>query len=849
MRVFHKKILLPLILFSAFFVFHTTTVDASICPRAACSNNCDLTGSECAPDGSGNPRACTVDQQGWWCIQKVDCDPSYPAGVKQEAYQCLNGQWIKNPQPETPNSDCAGFCAGPSPTPYPPGAQACKDRPFQVVFKSSRKLRPGETVKCEIHQTNRLCEPCTGLSKDDQCEFGATFDTCATATTDCLCKFGGFSYTCKLNGVVIPGGTGSLPPSVVNNAQSATINFDPQGGSSLECKIGNSCTNCNGNNDQCYPDCGGGTCGGGVCTSCPANPSVCNVGQSCSGKCNGGKNDVCYPGCNGGICNTNGTCDTCSEAGVVPVVPTLVQQKTVITIAPTFMPLGNAAAAPSKTQRWICLETQPCSDPFSECSGQGDPKHRVALSTGKTALAVANRATYVFECLIGANGLECTSGKANVDNYALQTDMVTKLSGLYGYNRVGFFKSDGVTPETNPFSAGSSGAIPKHEWESTTSTSVGHVFFAMNEVNPDEYAGTSASTKQSTFIMDAVPYSGCLMITSDPYGRVFDSQTLEPIKGAKITLLKKTNDGKFISVKNTDVIGGINNPQTTNADGSFAFRVPDGTYKISIEAKGYKFPVEKNSLNEKYKNVYSNLYTGEEIVQKGKIIHHDIPLGPIDIKKSQLQSTGIKPQMLSLNQSLDKKENIFTLQGVVSHPLSQIAVYGKKPSQNKFVRTRLIMRGQADKQGKFIIKIKQGALGHDEIIGDMEIKKDEQIYSFETETKKSFFGSLSVIMSTFIQKVMGSEKALNTTITLSPIPTKLSGYAYNEAHIAIPNTKVSIQLPFSSQPVSSISTDETGHFTLESQYLPSIPFMIQYKTTTGKTVSKTTTQFILDNSR
>lgn len=828
-----------LILFAVILNFISPHVDASICPRAACSNKCDLTGSECAP-GS----ACTTGEQGWWCIGKESCDPALPGGIREHAYQCDGVKWVDKGVSD-PTSDCGGFCGGPTPTPF--SAQDCRDRPFRVEFKSTRALGPGERIVCTVKQVNSLCEPCAGLKKETQCEFGTSFDVCRTVDSDCLCKFGGgFAYTCELNGVAFTGGSGVLPPDVVSNASTATVQFTPPTGGVINCQVGNSCVNCNGNNTSCFPDCGGGTCSGGSCTSCPAAPATCQIGKSCAGQCNG-NDSVCYPGCNGGTCNTStGKCDTCSESGVTPVVPTLAQQKTITTVGPTFIPVGTGGAPAIKTQRWACLETLPCSESTSQCSGQGDAKHRVAISTGKAAQVIPNRDTYIYDCLVDSNGIQCTSGNGTIDTQTLQKNMFAQLQASYGYNLFGFFKQDGTTQETNPLRSSGNGVIGKHEWESSTSTSVGHIFFAMNQINPDEYIGTNKSTQQSTFNLEGVPFGKCLMLTYDPYGRVFDSKTLEPIQGAAVTLLKKTETGEFIPVHNTDVIGGITNPVKTGKDGSFSFRVPDGTYKISISAKGYRFPSKADELNSQYSAIYSHIYRGEEIIQKGKIVHHDIPLAPIDVKKSMQQSLNTKPQILTLNQSLNKTEKTINIEGTTTHPKATVEIYGKVPSGKSFKRTRLIQSSKADSLGKFSIIIKQGALGTDELIGDMEIKKDASIFATKTEPTRSWF---SVLMTSLIQKVMGSEKETGAIIPLQPIPTELHGYAKNEKGIAIANTKVEIYLPFSNKPVAFTKTDESGYFSIGSRYLPDLPYSIEFKTTTGKIIQKTPSQFILENSR
>ncbi len=822
------------------------TTCAAACPRNACTNNCDVTRTECVPDANGNPRPCTAADQGWWCISPLRCDPGLPGKVEQRVFFCDGTKWLDRGT-ETPASDCANFCGGPSPTPDASGI-ACKDRPFRVWFQSTRRLGPGEQVTCEVNQTSTTCEPCQGLAKHTQCSFGTTFEYCATAESDCLCKHPAYTYSCKLNGVSFTGSSGNVPDPI--NAQTSYIGINPPGGSVLECKIGNSCSNCNGNPNQCFPDCGGGVCRNNVCISCPAGqPPACTVGQSCINKCNGGDNEKCYPGCNGGVCNAAGKCDSCFESGYVPPpTPTPVQVKTAITIAPTFSPVGNGGAAPQKTQRWVCLETAPCSDPFAKCSGQGDSKHRVAIATGKSSQTIGNRQTYIFECIIGLNGPECTTGNSTTDLKTLQKDMLASLRTTYGYNHQGFFKQNGTDTETNPLLSGSNGEIAKHEWQSTTTQAIGHVFFAMNEVNPNELIGQDSTSKQSTFIMDAIPYAGCIMVTSDPYGRVFDSQTLEPIKGARVTLLQKNTVGTFIKVKNSDVIGGITNPIQTATDGSFSFRVPDGTYKLAVEAKGYTFPAKRETVHENYAKIYSNLYYGDIIIQKGKAVHHDIPLAPVNRETSQNNSALTKSNILAFNQTLTDNKTIIKFEGLVSHPLSTIHVYGKKPKNGTFERTRILTTTISDKNGRFSTSIKAASLGYEETVGDLEVIKEQALYNSEKHISRSVFQSILIFAGSFIENVMGEEKGLISVKKTEPILSVLKGYAVNKTGNRIVNATVEIYLPFSDEAITTVKTDNKGYFSIPSQYLPNIPYSIRYKTITGSVINKTVSEFILDNS-
>lgn len=132
--------------------------------------------------------------------------------------------------------------------------------------------------------------------------------------------------------------------------------------------------------------------------------------------------------------------------------------------------------------------------------------------------------------------------------------------------------------------------------------------------------GGQYSQDQTTLTTD----SACSLI-QDPYGTVFDSKTLEPLSGVAITILKY-NGSTYVPVTPHDAPGVTQNPILTQEDGTYAFFVPDGQYKLKISKEGYTFFGDISSLHPSYASRYQNIYQGEVIIQKGNAQHRDIPL-------------------------------------------------------------------------------------------------------------------------------------------------------------------------------------------------------------------------------
>lgn len=513
-----------------------------------------------------------------------------------------------------------------------------------------------------------------------------------------------------------------------------------------------------------------------------------------------------------------------------------------VTTAQTTTPDGG----PAQNQRWICLDAQWCADGAAQCRSTGLAVHTVKLSAKPDLKPLSNIDTYIVECLSDGATETCTSGVPDIDMKIYGVDNSAKLAQSMDYKFIrNVLASDGVTPATNPSRSNAAGDIGPFEWESETPGMKARKFLAVNfftGVFADP--GSSGGQQQGTLDFETSA-KDCQAFNWDPYGRVFDAKTLEPLKGVTVSLTKQRDGGTFSLLQPSEVLGGaIINPQSTLADGKFSFVVPDATYRLVPTVAGYRFPVDQVSvLNADYTKIYSDIYpatTGQDIVQRGAIVHRDIPMEPVGASQNN------PVEMMEYFSQLDKLTNSYIIEGRVSHPFTTVNIWTQKASSNgeANARYRKIVSADADKSGYFKIVVNQKDFEEGEAIGDAEF------------VKKSVAAATTNGAQTLLQKVLGlfvpqvsAQARPNPTVKLSPILNYVEGIAYNNAGQPIPNATVSIYLTFSNVPYYTTQADAEGRFRITSEYLPFMPFQLGYKAQGTQAVTKVATdKFLEDNA-
>lgn len=512
-----------------------------------------------------------------------------------------------------------------------------------------------------------------------------------------------------------------------------------------------------------------------------------------------------------------------------------------------IFPLFVRVSAQEATPIFIpfCFNSVRCDSAGSNCSGLGENVHRARLTVkpGKEGPEV-NSKIYVVDCISTGDGQHCTSGNAAVDTYlSTYINTVSPMPSSLGYNFEGLFMEDGKTPINQTLGhtlmTNASGAlltnegvpVPAMEWQDS-SEELSRKFLGISEFQPeptiDPSLGLGAQQQREVTKFEFAPaLENCVPLVWDPDGAVFDSQSLEPIPGASVTLTKKRTNGIFSFVNKfdpNDVPNGIlTNPYLTLESGGFSFFVPDGTYKLTPQITGYHFP-SSLTLNPNYSKAYTDIYpllTGLEIVEKGGPQHRDIPV----------DSTGGQPtyfpiKIMEYSYQSDRISSVF-IDGRVSHPLATINAYSVIPDPNNSegkIRYKLVKTTQADKAGRFSLKIDQSTF--DKTNGEM---------FGEVEAVKADFGYAST-----------DTNSTPAVLKLNPILTYIEGNASYQGK-ELPGAKVELVLNPSAKPYYTTIADSQGHFRIPSDYIPFMPYQLRYSS--GGVVSTiTTSKFIIDNS-
>lgn len=459
---------------------------------------------------------------------------------------------------------------------------------------------------------------------------------------------------------------------------------------------------------------------------------------------------------------------------------------------------------------------------------------------------------YIVECFITGGVYSCTTGNADFDG-----KIFGKSNVPAGYKMTIYKENSKTEVITNPVEYKELDDIVEVESSRTNTQgqeteSVFMMVFDRSQMN-NLNIGSNTSQQFATLSNDV----GCVVV-HDPYGRVFDSYTLEPLSGAEVTLTRKTAVGQYAPVTQKDIsdnptVGSIVNPQTTVEDGLFSFFVPDGTYRLAVKKEGYTFPSDMNALNPAFAFMYDNIYRGEDIVQQGKVEHRDIPMDPISLENSKAYAEQNQISIVSHFQSVDKERNVYKIEGRVSHPKASVAVYAYVPNRyqkGQMVKTRTLAKTEADMYGYFKLEIPLTKLKQNETIGELEAVK-KKISFPKKRTANPVAEVIRYMISQFGESIAvqaESGDTSRTSVLLNPILSSIEGYAVTEDGALMPGATVRIYVTENNIPVYETQADETGFFAVPEEAVPNMPYSLSFIGLNDQTIETTTAQFIARNT-
>jgi len=441
---------------------------------------------------------------------------------------------------------------------------------------------------------------------------------------------------------------------------------------------------------------------------------------------------------------------------------------------------------------------------------------------------------YIVGCIDSSTGARCSTGDSNLDNL---------LNGIPGGNIMSPDPSHQFKALKNPVKTSPDGILENVIVRSFTPQTTSHYFISYYITQVDISSGseniTSYPSYNSIQLGEIKDFTVPTLIPTlrpttaprvrrarqegyDPKGRLFDSQSLEPIPEGEVILLD--NLKKIVTLSN------FKNPQQVKSNGEFTFWVPNGIYYLEISKKplDYIWPIELNQVHPNYKKAYYcdpevkdeknqpvSLYINQyPILEYNKLVHCDVPLSP--------QSTPYRSDVKTIDFSIMRTDNNTStlFAGKVSHPLTKISLKGETTE-------RVVATTTADKLGFWQITLKNSSYP---LKGDGLPDRLIAVYK-----KIDLTGT-----NTDVLEIKGN--------IFEPILTYVEGYAYSKEGELLPLAKVGYKQLGLNKNVFITTADKSGFFKIPTQYLPSFSYEIVFLPVNSvKPIILSTSEFLEKN--
>ena len=188
----------------------------------------------------------------------------------------------------------------------------------------------------------------------------------------------------------------------------------------------------------------------------------------------------------------------------------------------------------------------------------------------------------------------------------------------------------------------------------------------------------------------------CVGVYWDPFGRVFDAVSLEPIPGVNVSLFQSPSK---------QLVFLPTNPALTDKAGIYNILVDtEDDYYINVISPATHSFIADPDLNPNYSLIYSDLYSPGEVFHEPPLpanipedfdispYHHDIPLQP----KGEPYREAVAEVVEGTLSQIDLNDFV-NYKGQVTYPLAQICLVGETSG--------VVNCGNADKYGNFNISI------------------------------------------------------------------------------------------------------------------------------------------------
>ncbi len=440
-------------------------------------------------------------------------------------------------------------------------------------------------------------------------------------------------------------------------------------------------------------------------------------------------------------------------------------------------PGGNSPV--KSTQNWQCLSP-----------GQtNNDKTRTPL-TGNCL--PAGEESYLVCCADTTEGTKCTTGEQSYDDIlGFGQNNVATLSRDFTCGFVGGAKIKPTDGRVNT-TAITQTTTGERTGQFITRTFAFHCVTQGETEVSNEGQGNTLQYGTSEFEDNAA----CLSVRLDPYGTVFDSQSLEPLPSVAVTILD-TNKTKLS-------LPGVPNPITTFVDGAFNFLVESGTYYLTPAVPGgYGFEAQP-FLHPNYVRAYSNIYKPDEAIIENPGIpeHRDIALNPG-------VNTPHRANPTNMNYGTSQLGDIFKITGKQSHPLTVVSF---RQTDKEIATTA------ADRFGFYEVTLKNTLVSPFDLI-DVYLTKVDLTASEQTAVPRK-------------------------AITIELHPPYIEGKATDKKGNVIANARVRVKLKMSDKVYHEAEADANGVFIVSPQNVPINSFYLEITPPNSlQSIKLTTTEF------
>lgn len=302
----------------------------------------------------------------------------------------------------------------------------------------------------------------------------------------------------------------------------------------------------------------------------------------------------------------------------------------------------------------------------------------------------------------------------------------------------------------------------------------------------------------------------CDVISWDPFGRVFDSVSLEPMSDILVTLIDDKTKKPAIMKFNA-------NSDFTDMRGIFNILVEnEGTYSLDVEPPLTHTFSASAKLSPNYSKIYSDIYKPNGVFEEKINVptHHDIPLQPIGEPYHGAVAELIEGSLKTYTSGF-----YVVYKGKVTYPFAKVCLVGSET--NKIIGKCV----NADKYGNYSISVHKSKI-------PMEF--------LEVSVRKVDLNNINNVYA---------EESREKGVGYEPLLSYIEGYAYDDNGNKLLNAKVAVRLKDNDKVFYETITDDTGLFIIYKNNLPFVDYYLEFVDSNQNSIKKTTSEFIFDNQQ